>query len=118
MMSKFDLDTAYLTDVTVRQSWGMYAHKKLEELETDEVIKILKGLDQCSSTSTVDHPEFAKLRDQLEQDSYIETQRGWWNGDRVLKPFVFNGVEFRAGDQFCCASAMSGHLKFAKKYKK
>jgi len=117
-LPKFELDPAYITDVTIKQTWSMYAHKKPHELEPDEVIKILKGQGQCSSTSSADHPEFAKLRDQLEQDGYIETRRGWWNGDRVLKPFVFNGVEFEAGEQFCCASAMTGHLKFAKEYKK
>ncbi len=117
-LPEFDLDPAYLTDVVVRQSWGMYDYKKPEELTPDEVIKILKGEDQCSSTSTKDHPEFSKLREQLGADGYIEIQRGWWNGDRVLKPFTFNGAKFRKGEKFCCASAMAGHLKFAKEYKK
>ena len=117
-LPKFELDPAYITDVTTKQTWSMYAHKQPSELTQDEVVNILKGLDQCSSVSSGDHPEFAKFRDQLEQDGYIETQRGWWNGDRVLTPFVFNGVEFEVGDQFVCASAMTGHLKFARKYKK
>jgi len=116
MIPSFDLDPAYLTDVTVYQSWGMYDHKKPEELAPDEIIKILKGEDRCSSTGSTDHPEFAKLREQLGTDGYIEIQRGIWNGDRVLKPFVFNGVGFEVGEKFCCACAMAGHLKFARKY--
>lgn len=118
MIPKFELDEAYLTDVVVRRTWGMYDHKRPEELIPDEVIKILKGEDQCSTTGTQDHPEFSKLREQLGTDGYIEIQRGWWNGDCVLKSFVFNRVKFEVGEKFCCASAMSGHLKFAKKYKK
>jgi hypothetical protein len=117
-LPEFELDPTYLTDVVVRQTWGMYDHKKPEELTHDEVIKILKGEDQCSSTGTKDHPEFSELREQLGTDGYIEIQRSWWNGDRVLKPFVFNGVEFEVGEKFCCACAMAGHLKFAKEYKK
>jgi len=118
MIPRFELDPAYLTDVVVRYSWSMYDRKKPEDLAPDEVFDILKGKDQCSSTGSQDHPEFAKLREQLGIDGYIEIQRGWWNGDRVLKSFVFNGAKFKKGEQFCCASAMAGHLKFAKKYKK
>ena len=118
MIPEFELDPVYLTDVTVRQSWGMYDHKKPEDLTPDEVFDILKGKDQCSSTGSQDHPEFAKLREQLGTDGYIKIERGWWNGDRVLKPFVFNNVKFKTGEQFCSACAMAGHLKFAKQYKK
>lgn len=118
MLPKFELDPAYITDVTIKQTWSMYADKQPSELTQDEVVNILKGLDQCSSVTSGDHPEFTKLRDRLEQDGFIKTERSWWNGDRVLKPFVFNGAKFKVGEQFCCAAAMKGHLQFVKNYKK
>jgi len=65
--------------------------------------EILKGTSQA----TIDHPEFTKLRNKLDKLGYIEVQRLWWNGDRVLKPFKLNGMAFKKGDQFPCASALA-----------
>ena len=83
----------------------------------EELISVIKNPAPAVSIGTMDHPEFACLREQLEQDGYIQVQRGWWNGDRVLKSFQLNDVKFKKGDQFPCAAAMSGHLKFRKLYK-
>jgi hypothetical protein len=68
-----------------------------------------------TSTGSIDHPKFSQLRDKLEQDGYIKTERAWWNGDRVLKKFIFNGMTFKVGDSFPCASAMSVKLSVHKK---
>lgn len=76
---------------------------------------ILKGMGDCSSHGSDDHPEFKKLRDALEEGGFIKTQRGWWNGDSVLKPFSINGAKFSKNEQFPSGAAMSGHLKFMKK---
>lgn len=64
----------------------------------------------------VDHPAFAALRKRLGALGYIKIENGWVNGDRVTKPFCLNEVYFGVGDKFVCASAMSGHLNFRKKY--
>lgn len=101
-----------MTDVTDYREWGAYDGVLLEKLTKDQVVKILQGQDRCSSMSSRDHPEFAALRDRLEELGYIQTQRQWWNGDRVLRPFRLNGCLFRRDEQFPSAAAMSGHLKY------
>jgi len=111
---KFEIDESFLTSVTIRKEWNMYVGKK--KLTPDELIKILKGEGVCSSISSEDHPEFAKLRDLLEQQGFIKTQRNCWNGDDVIKTFTFNGAKFKKGERFPSACAMPGHLKFSKKF--
>lgn len=64
----------------------------------------------------VDHPAFTALRDHLAGRGYIHKETGWINGDRVLKPFILNGVLFKVGKQFPCATAMSGRLNSIRKY--
>jgi hypothetical protein len=59
----------------------------------------------CSTTTWVDHPSFAALREHLGARGYIEIQRGWWNGDRVTKRFKLNGHQFEVGEQFGSGSA-------------
>jgi len=82
-----------------------------------EVIRRLK-YGKCVSFGSDDHPEFAKLRNELEEKGFIKTQRSWWNGDTVLKPFTLNGHKFKTNDRFLSGAAMAGHLKFARKYRK
>ena len=110
----FYIDQAYLTDVVVRTEYPRYDDRV--ELTAEELISVIKNPMPTVSVGTKDHPEFAGLREQLERDGYIQVQRGWWNGDRVSKPFKLNNVEFKKGEQFPCAAAMKGHLKFAKQY--
>jgi hypothetical protein len=38
-------------------------------------------------------------------------ETGWWNGDRVIKPFYLNDYYFDEGDKFMCASALGSRLK-------
>ena len=76
--------------------------------EDEQLIAKLKGHRYCS-THSEDHPEFDKVRRELEEEGYLKVYRNFWNGDIVLNPFVFNGVNFKKGDHFCCAAAMSSH---------
>lgn len=64
---------------------------------------------------SVDHPSFAALREHLNARGYIKIERGWWNGDIVLKPFKLNTYDFIQGDQFSSACAMG--IKFRVKQK-
>jgi hypothetical protein len=66
--------------------------------------------------SSVDHPAFAALREALGRSEMIEIQKGWWNGDLVLKPFILNRKRFNTGDQFPCAAAMKNYLKYRAEY--
>lgn len=68
--------------------------------------------------SHIDHPKFTELRDKLEREGYIKTQRSWWNGDSVLKKFILNGMPFKVGDKFPCASALGIWLTVRRKHKK
>ena len=114
---KIEIDPSFLTSVEIYKEWSMYKHIAKEDLTPEQVFKIIKGEDRCSSLSSEDHPEFTKVREQLGADGYIRIQRGWWNGDEVIKSFVFNSAKFKKGEQFPCACAMAGHLKYIKKVK-
>jgi hypothetical protein len=94
----------------------MFDGKDASELTDEQLFKILKGEDRCSSTGSDDHPEFKKLRDQLEALGYIQCQRSWWNGDRVLKPFYLNEWRFRKGHKFPSAAAMRTSISCARKF--
>jgi hypothetical protein len=103
---EFNIPMTSLCDVAIRKEWGMYDKIPLEELTPEQLITILKGEDRCKSFSNDDHPDFAKLRNKLEELGYIKCERGWWNGDRVLKPFTMNGAPFYEGEKFHSGAAI------------
>jgi hypothetical protein len=109
----FQIDEAYLTDIVVRTEYPRYNDRT--EVTAEELISVIKNPAPAVSIGTKDHPEFTSLREQLEQQGYIAVQRGWWNGDHVLKTFQLNGVAFKKHDQFPCAAAMKFHLEFQRK---
>ena len=111
---KFYLDESYMCDVPDKRSYSMYSGRDPDSLTSDELMRILKGEDKITSLTFKDQPEFNRFREQLGTEGYIRIERGWWNGDRVLKPFTLNGVEFEIGEQFSSACAMKYHLEFAK----
>lgn len=113
-LKNFEIDEAYITDITVRTEHDFIKDRK--NLTNEDLIKIMKGEDKGLSISNKDHDEFTKLRNHLEELGYIETQRSWWNGDRVLKSFKLNGWTFRKGHKFPCASAMRVSIECARKY--
>lgn len=109
----FTLDPAYFSSVTIHEEWNQYT-KGGREPTPEEILLILAGKGNYTMTSSADHPEFTRLRELLGQLGYIRIERGWWNGDRVLKPFTLNGLKFNVGKQFSCASAMSIQFKVRK----
>ena len=111
---KFEIDEEYLTSVTVHKEWSMYRNK--DTLTNKELIKVLKGEDRCSTTHCEDHPTFTELREKLGEQGYIKIERGWWNGDRVLRPFRLNGIRFSKGDQFSCAAALKISFTIKRKH--
>ena len=112
---KFYIDEEYLTDITIHKQYTLL--KNPDNPTNEDLIKILKGRDKWTSTSCEDHPEFAKLRNQLEELGYIQTQRNWWNGDTVLKPFYLNDTRFKKYEQFPCAAAIKFNLKYKREKK-
>lgn len=116
-LREFFIDEAYLTDVTIRKEWNTYT-KDGREPTADELLKVLAGEGKCSITSHEDHPEFARLRNELESLGYIHTCRNSWNGDMVLKSFKLNGYIARKNHRFVCATAMGGHFNLLRKYPK
>ena len=79
-----------------------------------QLITILTGKDRCSLTSSKDHPEFAKLREQLGREGFIRITRSSWNGDMVTKPFTLNGKKFKKNTRFPCGAAMKLHMIYMK----
>jgi hypothetical protein len=114
-LKTFTIDEAYICDVIVRTEHDFI--KDRNRPTNEDLIKILKGWDKSVSISNKDHDEFTKLRNQLEELGYIETQRGWWNGDCVLKPFKLNEWTFKKGHKFPCAAAMRTSIDCARKFK-
>lgn len=115
---RFEIDMNSLCSITVRNEWGMYDHIPLDELTPEQLIKILKGEDRCSSIHSDDHPDFAELRNKLESQGFIKTTRNSWNGDRVLKPFILNGARFWKDEKFCCGAAIKWDVEHKQKDKR
>lgn len=113
---KFFIDEQYICDVSVRIVTSLL--KNPDNPTPDDLVKILKGHHQMISISNKDHDEFTQLRNQLESLGYIKTERGWWNGDRVLKPFMLNEHRFRKGHKFPCAAALKCSIDYAKEHGK
>jgi len=109
----FEIDPKYVTDVIIHQTYYRHADKTM--LTNEQLIEVIKNPVIGKSTSTEDHPEFTRLREQLGEQGYISIERGWWNGDCVLKSFSLNGVQFEPGEKFCCAGAMKLHLERAQR---
>jgi hypothetical protein len=104
-MKEFTIDPAYLTSVTIHKEWNTYTQNGRVPT-AEELLLILRGEGARRITHTEDHPEFTRLREQLGQEGYIQIERGWWNGDRVLKPFSLNGYTFKVDEQFSSADAL------------
>lgn len=111
-MKEFFIDESFITDVHVTTVTSTLTNP--DNPTQEDLIKILKGHHQMISLSNKDHDEFTKLRNQLEELGYIETQRSWWNGDRVLKSFKLNGFTLRKGHKFLSAGAMKGSISYAR----
>ena len=116
MLREFFIDEQYVTDVHVRTVTSTLSNP--DDPTPEDLIKILRGQHEMISLSNKDHDEFTKLRNQLEELGYIKTERGWWNGDRVIKGFKLNGFPLKKGERFYCAAAMQGSFKLARKDKK
>ena len=103
-ISRFRLHKKYFTDV----------------MEEKPIALVLSNGQEMHGTSIrhIDHPEFTKLREKLGKQGYIEIERGWLNGDRVLKPFYLNKHKFSVGDKFLTAMAMGVMIEAAKSVKK
>ena len=109
----FELDETKDWHPFYHREWNSYLTK--DTVTNEDLVEVLKGKGHCSTMGSDDSPEFQALRDQLESDRYIQCQRSWWNGDRVLKTFFLNGVRFDPDDQFPSGAAMKLHLKMARK---
>lgn len=115
MLKQFEIDEKFICDVPVITEHDFIVDRSNPTPE--EVIKVLKGWDKAVSFGNKDHDEFTKLRNQLEELGYIKCERGWWNGDRVLKPFMLNEWKFRKGHKFPCAAALKSSIDCARKFK-
>lgn len=103
-MINFDIDPTSFVSVTITKNYYRYGDRT--DLTATETMELIKNPITSTSTSSVDHPDFAALRDMLGELGYIKIQRNSWNGDEVLKPFRLNTVKFIAHEKFCCACAI------------
>lgn len=116
MLKRFTIDEAHLTDVQVLVEYR-HPYAERDDLTASELIDLLKNTSQASySIGHEDHNEFTKLRNHLEELGYIKTERGWWNGDRVLKSFYLNEWLFKKHSKFPSAAAIKNSIVVARKY--
>jgi len=81
----------------------------------DDVSTILKNNEHTwKETPWINSQSFNHLRDELEENGYIECNRRLINCDEVIKSFKVNGYLFEVGDHFVCASALRILLENAK----
>lgn len=116
-LRNFTIDEEYLTDITIVKEGNSYTDNGREPTP-EELLKLLEGRGNWRIVGHQDHPEFAKLRDELERLGYIQTERSWSNGDRVVKAFKLNGLIFSRGEKFCCAAALGCHIRFKRSHPK
>ena len=113
-MREFTILKEYLTDVP--DNHVKYRYDTTKELTNEQLVDILvRGNISWRSYGTKDHPEFAKLRNQLEELGYIRTSRNSCNGDIVLKSFKLNDTIFRKNTTFYCAAALNTMMKVRNK---
>ena len=85
-------------------------------LLTDCSIKYSIEGQYSVTAANADHPAFAELRRCLSSQGLIEIPPyPCWNGDTVVKPFRFNGVQLSPGDTFYCAAAWRCRFDLKKK---
>jgi hypothetical protein len=113
-MKKFYIDINYVTSVEKITTFRI-SQKVDESVEDFLVRKLSSDNTLVTGYCHEDHPEFTKLRNQLETEGYISVERKWWNGDQVLKGFFLNDVKFKKGVQFCCAAALKYTLEHGSK---
>ena len=110
----FELDESLDWHPFYHREWNDYTTK--DTVSNEDLVKVLQGRGNHSVMGSDDSAEFKALRNQLEDQGYIQCQRSWWNGDRVLKTFFLNGVRFDPDDQFCSGGAMKLHLRSARRH--
>ncbi len=110
----FELDESLEWHPHYHRQCNSYTNNKAT-VSNEDLVKVLQGKGNHSSMGSDDSEEFKALRNQLEAEGYIRCERGWWNGDRVLKTFFLNEVRFDRDDQFSSGAAMKLHLQFARK---
>ena len=104
MKNTFDIDLSFVCGVTTTTTQSTLENP--DNPTPEDLIKIIKGTHQWTTTSSGDHPEFAKLRNELEEKGFIQTERSYWNADWVMETFTLNGVKFKPGVTFYSAMAM------------
>jgi hypothetical protein len=113
-LKEFYLDETLDWDITIHKEYNSYLNKDV--VTNDDLVKVLKGEGTWSMTGSDDGPEFKALRNQLEELGYITCERMWWNGDRVVKSFKLNGIQFKKDQQFSSGAALKFHMEFLKKH--
>ena len=100
-MKQFYINPVYVCSITKIQ-YDM-------DITGCDLLNSIKGA-KVRGISSDEHQVFKNLRDQLEAEGYIRTQRSSWNGDRVLKPFRLNDKVFNTGSTFYSAAALKYQL--------
>ena len=113
-LKNFEIAEEYLSSVNVVQEREYTLQSPLEYLPDYLKETFKDGKAKMTTHSWADHPEFDKLRRLLEAEGYVRVERGWWNGDRVLKSFTLNGIRFYKDGKFPSAAALGIQYKIAK----
>lgn len=110
----FEIAEEYLTSIDKIEEQTFVLESPIDTIPEYLREHFKDGKAKMTTHSWIDHPEFTKLRETLGKEGYISIQRGWWNGDKVLKPFLLNGIKFLKDSKFPSASALGISYKIAK----
>lgn len=115
VIQNFEIDEQYLTNVVVEEQVTFTGLTTTGSVTPEQRAVMEEMMDKpLKVTKWIDHPEFTKLREQLEADGYIKIERSWWNGDKVLKPFKINGISLKKNGTFYCAVALGNAIGVAR----
>ena len=118
-LKNFEIAEEYLTQVVVHEEMKFTNFTPMGSMTQDQIDAMNEMMDKpVKVTRWIDHPEFTKLREQLEVEGYIIIQRSWWNGDRVLRSFKVNGLTLKKGSTFYCAAALGNIIAVARSMKR
>jgi hypothetical protein len=101
-MKEFFINAEDCISITIKE---VLSKTDPSEMTGNEMMNFIK-YGPTILTKTEENPKFLVLRNQLEDEGYIKTERAWWNGDTVLKPYKLNGKIFKKGWQFPCGDAI------------
>lgn len=110
MLPEFNIPIEQLRGVIIAYEVNEIAEKRTQTPK--DTLDIISGKGRITKYRDVDSFEFSKLRNQLAEQGFIKKVDTHTDADRVLQPFILNGVTFKKGNKFLSGESLRSYLKF------